>query len=287
MLAAWRGLDGFEGRSSLRAWLYTIATNRCLNALRDGARRPPEVRALSFEPPSPTRHGELPWLEPYPDALIEGVPDSAPGPEARYEAHETVALAFVTALQRLPPRQRAVLVLARRARLPRGRGRRHARHDRGVGQQRPATRPRRRSRRPRHRSPRARAATALGRRARAGRAVRRRVRERPHRAAGRAADPRRLGDDAARAVRVPGPRPDRRVLHPGVRGARRPARPARRHARQRPAGVRALHRRRPSAGRARGRRDRVDARRHRISHLVRFGGSGHLARFGLPRVLPV
>ena len=111
MLSAWRGLDGFEERSSLRAWLYTIATNRCLNALRDGARRPPEVRALSFEPPSPTRHGDLPWLEPYPDALIEGVPDSAPGPEARYEAHETVALAFVTALQRLPPRQRAVLVL--------------------------------------------------------------------------------------------------------------------------------------------------------------------------------
>jgi RNA polymerase sigma-70 factor (TIGR02960 family) len=111
MLSAWRGLDGFEERSSLRAWLYTIATNRCLNALRDGARRPPEVRALSFEPPSPTRHGDLPWLEPYPDALIEGMPDSAPGPEARYEAHETVALAFVTALQRLPPRQRAVLVL--------------------------------------------------------------------------------------------------------------------------------------------------------------------------------
>src|SRR5258707_6161375 len=91
LLSAWRGLDGFEERSSLRAWLYTIATNRCLNALRDGARRPQELRALSFEPPSPTRHGDLPWLEPYPDALIEGVPDSAPGPEARYEAHEAVA----------------------------------------------------------------------------------------------------------------------------------------------------------------------------------------------------
>ena len=111
LLAAWRGLDGFEERSSLRAWLYTIATNRCLNALRDGARRPHERRALSFEPPAPTRHGELPWLEAYPDALLEGVPDAAPGPDARYETRETVALAFVIALQRLPPRQRAVLVL--------------------------------------------------------------------------------------------------------------------------------------------------------------------------------
>ena len=111
LLSAWRGLDGFEERSSLRAWLYTIATNRCLNALRAGARRPQERRALSFEPPEPTRYGEVLWLEPYPDALLEGVPDSAPGPDARYETRETVALAFVTALQRLPPRQRAALVL--------------------------------------------------------------------------------------------------------------------------------------------------------------------------------
>jgi RNA polymerase sigma-70 factor (TIGR02960 family) len=111
LLAAWRGLDGFEERSSLRAWLYSIATNRCLNALRDGARRPHETHGLSFQPPLPTRHGELPWLEPYPDTLLEGIPDAAPGPEARYETHETIALAFVTALQRLPPRQRAVLVL--------------------------------------------------------------------------------------------------------------------------------------------------------------------------------
>ena len=111
LLAAWRGLDGFEERSSLRAWLYTIATNRCLNVLRDGARRPQELRRLSFEPPEPTRYGEVLWLEPYPDALLEGLPDAAPGPDARYEAHETVALAFVTALQRLPPRQRAALVL--------------------------------------------------------------------------------------------------------------------------------------------------------------------------------
>jgi RNA polymerase sigma-70 factor, ECF subfamily len=111
LLAAWRGLDGFEERSSLRSWLYTIATNRCLNVLRAGERRPHEQRPLSFEPPRPTRYGEVPWLEPYPDALLEGVPDSAPGPDARYEAREAVGLAFVTALQRMPPRQRAALVL--------------------------------------------------------------------------------------------------------------------------------------------------------------------------------
>ena len=111
LLSAWRGLDGFEERSSLRTWLYTIATNRCLNTLRDGARRPQEERPLSFQPPEPTRYGEFAWLEPYPDALLEGVPDAAPGPEARYEAREAVALAFVTALQRLPPRQRAAIVL--------------------------------------------------------------------------------------------------------------------------------------------------------------------------------
>jgi RNA polymerase sigma-70 factor (ECF subfamily) len=111
MLSAWRGLDGYEERASMRAWLYKIATNRCLNVLRDGARRPQEQPGLSFEPPRPTRFGEVPWLEPYPDALLDELPDTAPGPDTRYEAREAVALAFVTALQRLPPRQRAVLVL--------------------------------------------------------------------------------------------------------------------------------------------------------------------------------
>jgi RNA polymerase sigma-70 factor (ECF subfamily) len=111
LLAAWRGLEGFEERASLRSWLYRIATNRCLNVLREASRRPEERRPLTFEPPEPTRHGEFLWLEPYPDALLEGVPDASPGPDARYETQETIALAFVTALQRLPPRQRAALVL--------------------------------------------------------------------------------------------------------------------------------------------------------------------------------
>src|SRR5205085_1503755 len=108
LLAAWRGLDQFEERSSLRAWLYRIATNRCLNALRDSGRRPPEVRR---DLPQPTRMSEPLWLEPYPDEMLEGIADVAPGPEARYETKEALALAFVTGLQHLPPRQRAVLVL--------------------------------------------------------------------------------------------------------------------------------------------------------------------------------
>jgi len=111
LLAAWRGLEDFEGRASLRAWLYRIATNRCLNALRDSGRRPQQVPAPWVALPEPTRRGEPVWLEPYPDILLEDLPDRAPGPEARYQAKEATGLAFVTALQHLPPRQRAVLVL--------------------------------------------------------------------------------------------------------------------------------------------------------------------------------
>jgi len=111
LLAAWRGLDGFEGRSSVRAWLYRIATNRCLNALRDSERRPHQLNRLLAEAPEPTRRSEPTWFEPYPDALLEDLPDTSPGPEARYETRETLALAFVAGLQRLPARQRAVLVL--------------------------------------------------------------------------------------------------------------------------------------------------------------------------------
>src|SRR4051794_37863910 len=111
LLAAWRGLAGFEERASLRAWLYRIATNRSLNALRDSARRPSAVLSLPFEPPAPTRMAEPLWLEPYPDALLDELPDATAGPEARYETKEAVGLAFVTGLQQMAPRQRAVLVL--------------------------------------------------------------------------------------------------------------------------------------------------------------------------------
>jgi RNA polymerase sigma-70 factor (ECF subfamily) len=118
LLAAWRSLDGFEGRSSVRTWLYKVATSRCLNTLRSGRRRNPAAgtpREVAPPPgvdlPPPTRLGEVVWLEPYPDLLLEGVADSAPGPEARYEASEAISLAFITALQLLPARQRAVLIL--------------------------------------------------------------------------------------------------------------------------------------------------------------------------------
>jgi RNA polymerase sigma-70 factor (TIGR02960 family) len=110
LLAAWRGLEAFEGRSSVRAWLYRIATNRCLDALRARSRRPREVQAMN-EPPEPTRRTEPIWLEPYPDVLLEDLPDRSPGPAAGYEARESIELAFIVALQGLPPRQRAALVL--------------------------------------------------------------------------------------------------------------------------------------------------------------------------------
>ncbi len=113
LLAAWQGLGGFEGRASIRTWLYRVATNRCLNALRAASRRPPREWDISggIEPPEPTRLGEVVWLEPYPDALLEGALGARLGPEARYEQTEAISLAFVTALQLLPARQRAVLIL--------------------------------------------------------------------------------------------------------------------------------------------------------------------------------
>jgi RNA polymerase sigma-70 factor (ECF subfamily) len=111
LLSAWSALESFEERSTLRSWLYRIATNRCLNMLRDSGRRPATAAGLASTAPEPTRYGEVLWLEPYPDALLEGIVDSAAGPEARYETREAVTLAFLTALHRLPPRQRAVLVL--------------------------------------------------------------------------------------------------------------------------------------------------------------------------------
>jgi RNA polymerase sigma-70 factor (ECF subfamily) len=104
LIAAWRGLDGFAGRSSVRTWLYRVATNRCLNAIRDAKRRPPAQPVPPFTPPEPSRHGEVTWLQPYPDALLN--------PAALHETRANVELAFIAALQRLPPRQTAAVVLA-------------------------------------------------------------------------------------------------------------------------------------------------------------------------------
>jgi RNA polymerase sigma-70 factor (ECF subfamily) len=112
MLAAWQNLGSFEQRASLRTWLYRIATNRCLNALRSAGRRPAmHASPMHNDPAEPPRVSEVTWLEPYPDLLLDGIPDRHPGPEARYEASEAISLAFITALQLLPPRQRAALIL--------------------------------------------------------------------------------------------------------------------------------------------------------------------------------
>ena len=126
LIAAWRGIRQFEGRSSLRAWLYRIATNQCLNALRGSKARAVATRrgapavpgvpgtgaaGLPAGLPEPATQDEPTWLEPYPDELLAGLPDATPGPEARYEARESISLAFITALQHLSPRQRATLVL--------------------------------------------------------------------------------------------------------------------------------------------------------------------------------
>jgi RNA polymerase sigma-70 factor (ECF subfamily) len=113
LVSAWRNLGEFGQRSSLRTWLYQIATNRCLSMLRADNRRPRSATPVpDLTLPEPTGLSNVPpWLEPYPDVLLDNLVDQAPGPEARYETTEAISLAFVTALQLLPPRQRAVLVL--------------------------------------------------------------------------------------------------------------------------------------------------------------------------------
>jgi RNA polymerase sigma-70 factor (ECF subfamily) len=110
LLAAWRGLERYQARASIRAWLYQIATNRALDALRATRRRPEELQRMT-DMPEPTRYGEAIWLEPFPDVMLEGIPDQAPGPEARYETKEAIELGFIVGLQHLSPPQRAVLVL--------------------------------------------------------------------------------------------------------------------------------------------------------------------------------
>ena len=129
LLAAWRGLDGFEGRASVRAWLYRIATNRSLDALRATRRHPEDLHPMT-EMPEPTRRSEAIWLEPFPDFLLEGISDRAPGPEARYETKEAIELAFIMGLQHLTPSQRAVLVLRDVLGYHAGGGRRDPRHHR-------------------------------------------------------------------------------------------------------------------------------------------------------------
>jgi DNA-directed RNA polymerase specialized sigma24 family protein len=95
LLAAW---PGFEGCVSVRTWLYRVATTRCQNARRSARRRPGMRAPPGPAPPEPSRLGEATWLEPYPDRLLEGLADAAPGPEARYEAREAISLAFITAV---------------------------------------------------------------------------------------------------------------------------------------------------------------------------------------------
>ena len=198
LLAAWRGLERFEGRASVRAWLYRIATNRSLDALRASRAARRSYQRMT-EPPEPTRRAEPIWLEPYPDVLLEGIPDHAPGPAARYETKEAIALAFIVGLQHLPPQQRAVLVLrdvlgfradevaemldtteaSVNGLLRRARAAFESRLP-AAGRERaplPNSRPRARRRRP----------------------LRRRRRERRHRRHRRPAHRRRLADDAARA----------------------------------------------------------------------------------------
>jgi RNA polymerase sigma-70 factor, ECF subfamily len=119
LLRAWRARDGFQGRSSERTWLYRVATNACLDTLRREARRAP---ARSSAPAGPGSAGTvlastgpsvaaMPWLQPYPDVLLDELADAQPGPEAVAVRRETTSLAFLAAIQLLPPRQRAVLIL--------------------------------------------------------------------------------------------------------------------------------------------------------------------------------
>ena len=260
LLTAWRSLGGFEQRPAQLALPGSTGsppTPAASNALRRSAsRRPPaEWPNRAITPPEPTRLGEITWLEPYPDVLLNELPDTAPGPQARYEAREAISLAFVTALQLLPPRQRAALILrdvldfraseaadilatseqSVESALKRARATLASRLP-PPGQQPPlphSTR-RGRTRRPAH----------------AG------VRGRGRRWHRRPAHRRRLADHAADSTAVPGTRAVRTILYPGL--PHRPPLPARRDAGQRPrVGMFGLYASDPHApGPARQRADR-------------------------------
>jgi RNA polymerase sigma-70 factor (ECF subfamily) len=112
-LRAWKNLRGFEGRSTFRAWLYRIATNACLDALDGRARRllPHHVAAPSDPSDALPPRTDIAWLQPMPDRMLEPVAPSEAQPDVAVVARETIELAFLAAIQHLPPRQRAVLIL--------------------------------------------------------------------------------------------------------------------------------------------------------------------------------
>jgi RNA polymerase sigma-70 factor (ECF subfamily) len=116
LLRGWRGFDAFEARASLKNWLFRIATNACLNMIASRSRRrrvmPDQLDGPATRRPQGRPDAGTLWVEPYPDADLESIADPAAGPDVRYEMRETVRLAFVAAIQQLPPRQRAVLLLA-------------------------------------------------------------------------------------------------------------------------------------------------------------------------------
>src|SRR5260370_28911634 len=116
MLRGWRAFDDFEARASIKNWLFQIATNVSLNLIASRSRRgrmmPDQLDAPATQRPQGRPDTGTLWIEPYPDAQLENLPDLAAGPDARYEMRESVRLAFVAAIQQLPPRQRAVLLLA-------------------------------------------------------------------------------------------------------------------------------------------------------------------------------
>jgi RNA polymerase sigma-70 factor (ECF subfamily) len=111
LLRAWRSRDSFRGRASMRAWLYRIATNACLDTLRRHRRGTTPARSTGPTGPNTASVTSVPWLQPYPDVLLDELVSDQPGPEAQAVTRESISLAYLTAIQLLPPRQRAVLIL--------------------------------------------------------------------------------------------------------------------------------------------------------------------------------